>query len=213
MDNRISSQHAVRSARYRLKAMLTLAAAAIVAGGCGGGSDTATPDISTKELEQERNAPQESTSMDGFMISASADGVVIKTAEGKEERFAVREADIERIGLGHLASHAGITSIGFRVAYEEQDGERYILGATEIPPPGSAQLKSGTDSTGPVSDVASNRVVVTTSEGDRTFTIRSKDLQQVDPNHLREHMQSGAPIKVYYESEGDTDYVVRYDDA
>lgn len=49
--------------------------------------------------------------------------------------FRVLQRDLQTIGIEHLASHAGVTDIGFRVYYEQKGKRRFIIGAEEIPPP------------------------------------------------------------------------------
>jgi hypothetical protein len=97
--------------------------------GCSAGEES-LPDINTA---QERIADAESVV--GYMTSADDEQVVLTMPDGSKRTFAVREEDANRIGVDHLASHAGFTSIGFEVFYETEDGTDYILGAQETNPP------------------------------------------------------------------------------
>jgi hypothetical protein len=42
---------------------------------------------------------------------------------------------VARLGIRHLASHAGLRDIGFRVYYRREGDRRVIKYANEIPPP------------------------------------------------------------------------------
>ena len=109
--------------------LVVIAALALAACGEDTGSDdsaaTATP---TAE------AAQSVASVDGFLLSATETEVVVRTQAG-DQTFTVAPADVEAVGIPHLASHAGLTDIGFRVYYVEEGGVRYIKGSEEIAPP------------------------------------------------------------------------------
>ena len=49
----------------------------------------------------------------GFMARANVEEVVLTMPDGSERTFEVRPADLDRVGIGHLASHVGFTDIGF----------------------------------------------------------------------------------------------------
>ena len=72
--------------------------------------------------------------MDGYLISVSETELVLRTAEG-EQRYASAEEDLPALGIEHLASHAGINTLGFRVYYEHRGDRRLAKQALEIPPP------------------------------------------------------------------------------
>lgn len=110
---------------------LLLAVIALSLAACGGreSSDTsAGSDAAT--TEGSLSVP----TVDGYLISADDESVVLRTEEG-EQTFVVDPADLESVGIPHLASHAGLTDLGFRVYYEEQDGKKLIKASEEIPPP------------------------------------------------------------------------------
>ncbi len=113
-----------------LPRLLAAALAAIALAACGesdDGSSAATPTPTPAAAE---SIP----TVDGYLIAADQESVTLRTQQG-EEKFMVAPVDLEAVGIGHLASHAGLTDIGFRVYYEEQGGKRYIKGSEEIAPP------------------------------------------------------------------------------
>lgn len=89
-----------------------------------------TPTLLTPSQQRAPNLP----SIDGYLISASSAGVVLKTAEG-ELTFVVDEQDAPQLGLEHLQSHAGLATLGFRVYYRQKGDQRLVKQAVEIPPP------------------------------------------------------------------------------
>lgn len=74
-------------------------------------------------------------SIDAYMLEASPEEVTVQTPEGEQVVFPVKQEDVPALGIEHLNSHGGLTDVGFRVFYEEQDGKRYIKLAMEILPP------------------------------------------------------------------------------
>ena len=113
-----------------LPRLLAGALAAFALAGCGGGdggSGAATPTPTPAAAE---TIP----TVDGLLIAADEKSVTLRTQQGEEE-FMVAPADLEAVGIDHLASHAGLTDIGFRVYYKEQGDKRYLKGSEEIAPP------------------------------------------------------------------------------
>jgi hypothetical protein len=72
--------------------------------------------------------------VDGYLVSVSETELVLTTADG-EQTYAIAEQDAPALGIEHLASHAGINTLGFRVYYEQRGDERFAKQALEIPPP------------------------------------------------------------------------------
>lgn len=105
-----------------------LLAAAVLLTGCAGEQ---LPDIDTGQAQAELTGP----SVVGFMEAANVREVVLVMPDGSQRVFVVREQDVNRIGIGHLASHVGFTDIGFEVFYDTEDGTHYIVGAQEVAPP------------------------------------------------------------------------------
>jgi hypothetical protein len=75
-----------------------------------------------------------------LLNSVTSKGPLIRARDGGDrsgERlvFRVRQRDLQTICIEHLASHAGVTDIGFRVYHEQKGKRRFIIGAEEIPPP------------------------------------------------------------------------------
>ena len=102
---------------------------------CGGdeASSGSDPEVIVPE---ETAVPYEGyESVDGFLETAHLGGVVLVRPNGQRIVFRVRQRDLQTIGIEHLASHAGVTDIGFRVYYEQKGKRRFIIGAEEIPPP------------------------------------------------------------------------------
>lgn len=118
----------------RLPQLVALLAVAALFAACGsddkeaGGAATATPEATAAATGQEIQQ------QDGFLVAADEQKVTLRTQEG-EQVFAIQPEDLEAVGVPHLASHAGLTDIGFRVYYEERDGKKYIKGSEEIAPP------------------------------------------------------------------------------
>jgi hypothetical protein len=114
--------------------LLALGLVVLAVGACGGGDEPASdPEVIVPE---ETAVPYEGyESVDGFLESAHRGGVVLVRPNGERIVFRVREQNLPTIGLEHLASHAGVTDIGFRVYYEQKGERRFIIGAEEIPPP------------------------------------------------------------------------------
>jgi hypothetical protein len=121
---------------------LTLALAVtapLLLGACSSSSndqDDALPDINTSQAPAD--AADDFTtkpSVVGLMVSASEEEVVLKMPDGQNRTFQVRPEDAPSLGLGHLASHAGFTDVGFRLHYDTVDGVDYIAGAYETAPP------------------------------------------------------------------------------
>jgi hypothetical protein len=116
------------AARLLAVGLLALALAA-----CGGNSSEADPPVIVPE---ETAVPYEGyESVDGFLESARYSGVVLVLPNGTREVFRVRRENLQTIGLEHLASHAGVRDIGFRVYFEQKGKRKFIIGAEEIPPP------------------------------------------------------------------------------
>jgi hypothetical protein len=95
-------------------------------------TDNALPDIA---VEQSTTAAPKGDTIVGLLKSADNQQVVLNMPDGSTRTFLVRPQDAPRLGIDHLASHAGLTDIGFEVAYETVDGKDYILGAQETAPP------------------------------------------------------------------------------
>jgi hypothetical protein len=98
--------------------------------GCGNDPDTA---VSLPTAGQPSN--QQTASVVGLLTSADADKVVIGLPDGSGRTFTVRPEDAPRLGIRHLASHAGLTDIGFRITYVTVDGKDYVIAAEETAPP------------------------------------------------------------------------------
>lgn len=98
----------------------------------GGGEDAALPQVNVgSDQSQQPQGP----SVVGLMQSADDQKVVLSFPDGTTREFLVRPGEEQRIGIGHLASHAGLTDIGFRLFYETEAGKDYIVGAFETAPP------------------------------------------------------------------------------
>ena len=119
----------------RLPHLVALLAVAALFASCG--SDDKEPEsaaTATPEATATAAAEDAIQQQDGFLIAADEQKVTLRTQEG-EQIFEVLPEDLEAVGVPHLASHAGLTDIGFRIYYEDRDGKKYIKGSEEIPPP------------------------------------------------------------------------------
>lgn len=108
----------------------------LIVAACGGNDEAQngltgpTPTTLMPEQTQAPNLPN----VDGYLLSASTESVVLLTADG-EQTFSVDEQDAPAVGIEHLQSHAGVHTLGFRVYYDEQGDRRLVKYAQEIPPP------------------------------------------------------------------------------
>jgi hypothetical protein len=119
----------------RAARLLAVGLAALAFGACGGG-EASSQDDPEVIVPEETAVPYEGyESVDGLLETAHMGGVVLVRPNGERIVFRVREQNLPTIGLEHLASHAGVTDIGFRVYYEQKGKRRFIIGAEEIPPP------------------------------------------------------------------------------
>jgi hypothetical protein len=71
----------------------------------------------------------------GLLVSADEKQIVINLPDGNARTFLVRPEDAPRLGIRHLASHAGLTDIGFEITYVTLDGKDYVVAAQETAPP------------------------------------------------------------------------------
>ena len=120
------------SRSLRLIPVLALSAALLTACSDPATTDNALPDIAVNQSTG--TAPRGDTVI-GLLTSADDKQVTLAMPDGSTRVFLVRPEDAPRLGISHLASHAGLTDIGFEVAYETVDGKEYILGAQETAPP------------------------------------------------------------------------------
>jgi hypothetical protein len=116
-----------------------LAAALLTAAlltGCGN-DDTGTT-VATPAAEQAAGqpaSPAATAEIVGLLLSADQNQVVIIVPGGNARTFLVRPEDAPRLGIRHLASHAGLTDIGFRITYRTIDAKDYVIAAEETAPP------------------------------------------------------------------------------
>jgi hypothetical protein len=105
--------------------------------GCG--DDTTTSSTSSPTTAAPPPAATVSTpatsSIVGLLLSADEKQVVINLPDGNARPFLVRPEDAPRLGIRHLASHAGLTDIGFEITYVTVDGKDYVVAAQETAPP------------------------------------------------------------------------------
>jgi hypothetical protein len=120
--------------------VLLLIPACIGLAACGGGEES--PPDTQVIVPTETPSPDPASSqgdslptMPGYLISADNEKVMLLTETGEEQRFDIASEDFQNVGVPHLASHAGLTELGFLVTYEERDGRLYIKAAQEIDPP------------------------------------------------------------------------------
>lgn len=131
------TMHSRIPAVHRLLRLATVAGVSLMLAACGDSDSEAqnplpgpTPTTISPNQPDVLNLP----TVDGYLISASTTGVVLNTADG-ELTLAVDEQDAPLLGIEHLQSHAGLTSLGFRVYYEQRGDRRFIKRAFEIAPP------------------------------------------------------------------------------
>jgi O-acetyl-ADP-ribose deacetylase (regulator of RNase III) len=97
---------------------------------------TSTPTTGTAPSAAAPAATAAATSsIVGLLVSADENQVVINLPDGNARTFGVRPEDAPRLGIRHLASHAGLTDIGFEITYVTVDGKDYVVAAQETAPP------------------------------------------------------------------------------
>lgn len=104
------------------------------AAGPGSEDDQALPDVNTSQ-DTGADDLASKPNVVGLMVSTTEEAVTIKMPDGTNRVFKVRPEDAPSLGLGHLASHAGLTDIGFKVFYETEGDVDYVVGAFETAPP------------------------------------------------------------------------------
>jgi hypothetical protein len=122
----------------RLLSFAMVVGASLSLAACGGDDDGEaqnplpgpTPTTINPNQPEVLNLP----TVDGYLVSATASEVVLKTAVG-ELTLAVDAQDAPLLGIEHLQSHAGLTTLGFRVYYQQRGSQRFIKRAFEIAPP------------------------------------------------------------------------------
>jgi hypothetical protein len=117
--------------RVPIRGVTAVVFAATLLTGCG---DDPDGDAGQPAPVVEQTASQ-TASVVGLLVSADTNQVVITLADGSARSFGVRPEDAPRLGIRHLASHAGLTDIGFRITYVTVDGMDYVVGAEETAPP------------------------------------------------------------------------------
>lgn len=118
---------------------ITLLGAALTAG-CSSepttGAAPAAPAATAPAAPAAEPAEQPATAdVVGLLKSAGEKQLVLTMPDGSERIFLVRAEDAPRLGIRHLASHAGLTDIGFQITYVTVDGNEYVVaaGETEVP--------------------------------------------------------------------------------
>jgi hypothetical protein len=107
--------------------------------GCSDDTTTTSTKTPATSSTTPAAAPATSTaansSIVGLLVSADQNQVVINLPDGNARTFLVRPEDAPRLGIRHLASHAGLTDIGFEITYVTVDGKDYVVAAQETAPP------------------------------------------------------------------------------
>jgi hypothetical protein len=111
------------------------ALSAVMLAGCGDDPATSIPTAAPTMAVEQPASQQPTSSVVGFLKSADTNQVVIDLPDGSGRTFLVRPEDAPRLGIRHLASHAGLTDIGFRITYVTADGKDYVVAAEETAPP------------------------------------------------------------------------------
>jgi hypothetical protein len=110
---------------------------AVLLTGCG--DDTTATSTPTPGTAPSTAAPAATaaaySNIVGLLVSADEKQVVINLPDGNARTFLVRPEDAPRLGIRHLASHAGLTDIGFEITYVTVDGKDYVVAAQETAPP------------------------------------------------------------------------------
>lgn len=128
-----------RDPRRQLALLLVPAVLGVAA--CGGDAE-AEPDtqvaVPTQTAAPEASAtlaPDEFPKVAGYLVYVDNERIRLLTEDGRERSFFIAPEEFEQVGVPHLASHAGLTELGFLVTYEQRGKRNYLLGAHEIAPP------------------------------------------------------------------------------
>jgi hypothetical protein len=123
----------IMKARKRV-ALFSTASVIVVSGllaGCGSDDKSESlPDVVTTTV-----APAGGQNVVGLLKSANNTEVVLSMPGGVTRTFKIKPEDRDSLGVPHLASHAGLTDIGFKVTYVSEGGQDYIKSASETSPP------------------------------------------------------------------------------
>jgi hypothetical protein len=103
--------------------------------GCGDDAGSGPAPAPSAAAAVAPTSQQQTAQIVGLLVSADNDQVVITLPDGNARTFGVRPEDAPRLGIRHLASHAGLTDIGFRITYVTVDGKDYVVAAEETAPP------------------------------------------------------------------------------
>jgi len=112
--------------------MLLLALAVLAVAGCGEDADSKARSGSSGAASTQTSAePEAVASIIGQPLSASAQQLKMRTAEGSRT-FLIRPEDLASVEPEHVGSHVGVTDIAFRIYYEEVDGQEFAVGSEEV---------------------------------------------------------------------------------
>ncbi len=113
-----------------------VAACALTFAACGDGDQAKSPQTGQTPTAIGPAQAKEPTvpSVDGYLVSASDDGLVLQTADGRQT-FSVAKQDAPQVRVERLRPHAGSKTVGFRVFYAQRDGRRFVKQVREISPP------------------------------------------------------------------------------
>lgn len=142
---------------------------------------------------------------DGTLRLGDDTDTVIVSDHGGQEHELQRDAGLTD---GQLRAYEEADT-RVRVSYEERDGQQV---ATQIEPaPGRAEGLESAE--GEVTAVSEDSVSLQTPDGLLQFNVAEDVRGHLDLVHLREHMEAGDPVIVYYEEREDGLYMKDYEDA
>lgn len=87
------------------------------------------------QTEEAEPASSETSSglqqVEGRAVSASDTELVLRTADS-EYTFSIKPEDLAAVDPGHINSHIGVETLGFRVFYRNEGGVDYVVSVQEI---------------------------------------------------------------------------------
>lgn len=156
------------------------------------------------------NTAEKTHYADGKLKVADAKHITLETASGKSRNFLLRASDRGTIKIAKIQALISAEE-SVRVTYEVSGGKDYAVKVGDAPNP-FAKLPSVE---GNVVAVDQRQVSVKTDAGETVvLSIRKEDHSRMEPDHIKEdHMDTGEPIRIFYEETGDKKFARSFEDA
>lgn len=149
------------------------------------------------------SAPQR---VSGVLNSVSGRNVLVQTPAGMV--VLTRTKDTTGAPIAELSA-AAASGTKVNATYRTDSADKVATSLTIAKDPTVALPTSE----GLVTAVSKTSITLRSATGPITMEIRANDSAAMDERHLREHMDSGAPIRISHEQAGSQRYAVSYVDA